>query len=124
MAPHGVPCGHCPVRTPFRADPETFARARELRFEPPLDAGIEPAVIALVTAGVETFESCEGGAEHAFPDPTVKFEGDTYEGFRALAVALAFGLRVYRLRRVWGVRDGYPHGPWWEMTFRSKVTAE
>jgi hypothetical protein len=114
----GVPCADCPCRTPFRADPETFRQARNLYFENPLDPGIEQAVITLLTGGVETFESCEGGPGHSFPEPTVKFEGATSEGFRALALASAYGLPVYRLRRVWGIRkDGFPHGPWWEMTF-------
>ena len=30
-------------------------------FDPPLDRGIAAAVSALVAAGIETFESCEGG---------------------------------------------------------------
>jgi hypothetical protein len=34
-----------------------------------------------------------------------------------LAAALAWGLPVHRLRRVWGVLNGTLHGPWWEMTF-------
>jgi hypothetical protein len=92
-------------------------RAREMRFDPPLDEGIREIVVVLVGNGVETFESCEGGRGHCFPEPTVRFEGDSSEGLRALAVALENGLPVARLRRVWGVIDGQIHGPWWEMTF-------
>lgn len=110
-------CSSCPSRTPFRPDPGTIQRAQELEFEPPLDAGIRDIVLTLVAAGVETFESCQGGPGHAFPEPTVRFEGDVSEGPRAFAVAVANGLPVYRLRRTWGVRDGMLHGPWWEMTF-------
>lgn len=110
-------CDACPSRTPFMADPETIQRAQELEFEPPLDPGIRDIVIALVAQGIETFESCEGGEDHAFPEPTVRFEGDLPEGPRAVAVALAFGLPISRLRRTWGIRDGMLHGPWWEMTF-------
>ena len=87
-------------------------------FEPPLDPGIEDAVIALRAAGVETFESCEGGDGHAYPEPTVRFHGERPAGFVALAAAMYAGLPVKDLRRVWPVLDGEPTGPWWEMTFR------
>lgn len=86
-------------------------------FDPPLDAGIEPIVAALVSAGVETFESCEGGIGHAFPEPTVRFHGDEAEGFRVLAVAMSLGMDVSELRRSWRLESTGPVGPWWEMTF-------
>jgi hypothetical protein len=110
-------CAQCPGRTPFRPDPDNLARAKKLRFEPPLDEGIRDIVVMLIANGVETFESCEGGPGHGFPVPTVRFEGATSEGLRALSVALENGLPVYALRRTWGVIDGLIHGPWWEMTF-------
>jgi hypothetical protein len=112
-------CEHCPGRTPFRPDPENLARAKELHFEPLLDKGIRDIVVMLIANGVETFESCEGGEGHSFPEPTVRFEGRDSEGLRALSVALENGLPVRRLRRVWGIQDNVLHGPWWEMTFRS-----
>ena len=86
-------------------------------FDPPLDPGISQAVLALRRADVETFESCEGGIGHAYPEPTVRFYGEVAEGFRALATALHAGLPVAELRRVWPVHDGEPTGPWWELTF-------
>jgi hypothetical protein len=110
-------CDHCPGRTPLRPDPDNLARARELQFEPPLDEGISEFVIALIANGVEAFESCEGGDGHSFPEPTVRFEGGSSEGLRALSVALENGFPVAELRRVWGVVDGQIHGPWWVMTF-------
>jgi hypothetical protein len=110
-------CDHCPGRTPLRPDPENLARARELRFEPPLDEGIRDIVIMLIANGVEAFESCEGGEGHSFAEPTVRFEGGSSEGLRALSVALENGLPVAELRRAWGVVDGPIHGPWWVMTF-------
>lgn len=112
-------CAHCPGRTPFRPDPENLARAKELQFEPPLDKGIRDIVIMLIANGVETFESCEGGNGHCFPEATVRFEGAESEGLRAVSVALENGLPVRRLRRVWGIQENALHGPWWEMTFRS-----
>ena len=86
-------------------------------FDPPLDPGIVQAVIALRAAGVETFESCQGGDGHAYTEPTVRFHGQQSEGFKALAAAMAAGLNVAGLRRVWPVLDGEPTGPWWELTF-------
>ncbi len=105
------------MKTPFRPDPESIQRARESYFEPPLDEDIREIVITLVASGIETFESCEGGRGHSFPEPTVRFEGGSSEGLRALSVALENGLPVARLRRTWGIIDGTIHGPWWEMTF-------
>lgn len=86
-------------------------------FDPPLDPGIARAVQVLNEAGIETYESCEGGPGHAYPEPTVRFHGGRGEGFCALAVALDAGLVVGELRRVWTVLDGEPHGPTWELTF-------
>jgi hypothetical protein len=110
-------CENCPSKTPFRPDPERIQKARNLEFDPPLDDGIREIVITLASNGVETFESCEGGRGHSFPLPTVRFEGSSAEGLRALSVALANGLPVAELRRTWGLIDGAIHGPWWEMTF-------
>jgi hypothetical protein len=82
-----------------------------------VDDGIRDVVVALNRAGVETFESCEGGSGHGYPDPTVRFYGGRSEGMRALAAALAANLPVAELRRVWIVLDDEPSGPWWELTF-------
>jgi hypothetical protein len=82
-----------------------------------LDAGIRDTVMALRAAGVETFESCEGGDGHAYFEPTVRFHGDQSAGYLAVAAALRCGLRVFELRRVWPVIRGELTGPWWEMTF-------
>jgi len=89
------------------------------KFSPPLDPGIVQAVKVLRSVGVETFESCEGGSGHAYPEPTVRFYGDQTEGFRALAAAMRGGLRVAELRRTWPVLDDEPTGPWWELTLRT-----
>lgn len=84
-----------------------------------LDPGIREVVGVLMSNGIETFESCEGGRGHAYPEPTVRFHGERSEGFRALAVATAHGLRVLALRRTWPINDGEPTGPWWELVLRS-----
>jgi hypothetical protein len=110
-------CERCPSRTPLRPDPDNLARAQKLQLELPLDEGIREIVITLLANGIETFESCEGGAGHSFTEPTVRFEGASSEGLRALSVALENGLPVAELRRSWGIVDGLIHGPWWVMTF-------
>lgn len=89
-----------------------------------LDPGIADIVALLLSKGVETFESCQGGPGHAFPEPTVRFYGHRDEGFRALAIALQHGLRVSEVRRYWSVIDGEPTGPHWEMVFSSAARRE
>src|SRR6266511_1699482 len=74
--------------------------------DPPLDQGIATTVRLLVNAGVETFESCQGGEGHDYPLPTVRFHGPPAEGFRAYAVAVTHGLPVRSLTRVWRVDYG------------------
>src|SRR5438094_8459268 len=70
------------------------AETNSMTFDPPLDSGIASAVEVLTSAGVETFESCEGGHGHAYPEPTVRFHGDHSEGLRALAIAMRASLPV------------------------------
>jgi hypothetical protein len=89
-----------------------------------LDRGIADAVRVLREADVETFESCEGGEGHAYPEPTVRFHGEAPEGLRALAVAMEAGLPVLELRRVWAIQDGEPNGPWWELVFAPTTASE
>src|SRR5438309_4697877 len=90
-------------------------------FSLPIDRGIAHAVKVLSDAGIETYESCEGGDGHAFPEPTVRFYGDKAEGYRAASIALQLGLPVTALRRFWSVIDGELTGPHWEMTFREQA---
>jgi len=104
------PCMKCAVS-------KTMIEQFMNNYDPPLDPGIASAVRVLSDAGVETFESCQGGTGHAYPDPTVRFHGDQAEGFKALAVAIQGGLQVAELRRVWPLQDNEPTGPWWELTF-------
>ena len=125
-------------------DPETKRNTRGLilhtgRSEPPkapaspeppsapkvpgqIDAGIRKAVELFQKHGVETFESCEGGPGHSYPEPTVAFYGTHAAGWRAVAVCLDYGLPVLSLRRVWDVLDTSDvTGPHWEITFRRRM---
>lgn len=88
-----------------------------------LDPGIGGYVRALRDAGVETYESCEGGPGHALPDPTVRFHGERAAGWHALAAAQAIGMPVLELRWTWPINDGEPSGPYWELVFRARAAA-
>jgi hypothetical protein len=83
-----------------------------------IDPGIARAVAILQAGGVETFESCEGGPGHAFPEPTIRFHGTPAAGPHALSVCMNHDLPVMALRRVWYMEYGEPKGPKWELTFR------
>lgn len=83
-----------------------------------VDPGVREYVRVLRAGGIETFESCEGGPDHAYPVPTVRFHGGVGAGYAALAVALDYGLPVQELRRTGPVVDGVLTGPHWELTFR------
>jgi hypothetical protein len=82
-----------------------------------LDPGIREAVLILRRAGVETIESCEGGSGHAYPEPTIRFQGSHWEGYRAFAVAMEHGLPVLALRYTYPTSNGHLQAPCWEMVF-------
>jgi hypothetical protein len=88
-----------------------------------LDAGIRRAVLILRANGVETFESCEGGEGHACPDPTIRFHGGTWAGYRAFAIAMEHGLPVLHLRYCFTAVNGHLEAPCWELTFAPSVRA-
>lgn len=84
-------------------------------FDPPLDEKIAPYVRILNERGIETFESCQGGAGHSYAEPAIRFHGQFGEGFLALAIALDHNFPVTALRRYWSIEDGEPVGPAWEL---------
>lgn len=86
-----------------------------------VDDGIRYAVRVLLAKGIETHQSCQGGAGHAYPYPTVDFGGDNGAGYRAFGIALSYGLPVRDLSRVWYNNYGELDGPLWRLTFRKPV---
>ena len=66
-----------------------------------IDEGIRPAVEILRKHGFETFESCESGKEHCFPEPTVRFFGDEFDCIRAYETCELNNLNVYEVKRVY-----------------------
>lgn len=99
------------------ADPTVSAYARALDPECPLDRWISFAVKVLRDDGIETYESCQGGPGHSYPEPSIRFHGTGSDGLRAVAAARSYGLPVFSLRRFWSMTDGELTGPQWEITF-------
>ena len=89
------------------------------------DEGIEYVVRLLMTNDIKTFESCEGGEGHAYPEPTVCFEEDRPgDEFRALALCMELDLPVSELRRVYRVNVMRPQElekPHWQLVFWKRV---
>lgn len=96
----------------------------EVGVDLPLDRWIGYAVKVLRDVGIETYESCQGGPGHAFPDPTVRFHGTSTTGFTAFSVARDHGLPVYAVRRFWSITDGELTGPSWEIVFHPRRVLE
>src|SRR5437660_10718891 len=74
-----------------------------------IDPAIRREVRILWENGIETFESCQGGPGHSFPEPTVRFHGTSAQGFKALGIALQHALKVTALRRYYDIMDGEAH---------------
>jgi len=87
--------------------------------ELPIDHGVRRYVLILRAEGIETFESCQGGDGHAYPEPTIRFHGNAFEGYKAFAIAMTYGLPVAGVRQAYSVEAQRLTGPWWEMTFRT-----
>lgn len=98
---------------------ERVKLAAEICPAAPLDPGIVEAVKALLDAGLQTAESCEGGKDHAYDRPTVVLIGGSADGWRALAVCKELRFPIRSLERYWPIEDGEPRGPWWRLTFQS-----
>jgi hypothetical protein len=82
-----------------------------------IDSGIAYELRILRDNGIETTESCQGGQGHPFPVPTIRFCGGRAAGFKAVEIAVTYGLKMSELRRVWNMQDGELTGPEWEITF-------
>lgn len=85
-----------------------------------LDAGIRDIVKILIDAGVETFESCQGGKGHSMHEPTVRFHGTVAAGWYALSICLDHGLPVLSIGQYWDVNENQPTGPYWQIVFRKQ----
>jgi hypothetical protein len=75
-----------------------------------LDEGIKEAVIILNKHGFKTFESCQGGKGHSFPEPTILFEGSEFDLIRAFETCQLYKLCVFEARRVFTKTSIYKNG--------------
>lgn len=84
-----------------------------------LDKGIRFAVRVLHAAGIETCQSCQGGAGHAYDRPTIDLTagGDDSKGFEALAALRDYGLPVTEVAIVWNIQNGHPYEKLWRIVF-------
>jgi hypothetical protein len=99
-----------PLRTKLWADPHAYDG---------IDEGIRFAVRVLHSRGIETCQSCQGGAGHAYPAPTVDMLAGSNDaaGFMALAYLHAFGLPVVSVSKCWSVSNGEPFEMLWRIEF-------
>lgn len=91
-----------------------------LIYDPPLDPEIKDYVEILNKEGIETFESCQGGKDHSYPEPTIRFYGEFSEGFRAFSIACQYNFPISSLQRIWIVIEKELTGPYWEIVLFNK----
>lgn len=66
-----------------------------------IDKHILPVVEILNHYGFKTFESCQGGNDHCFDKPTIRFEGNELDLIRACEICELEGYIVEDARRVY-----------------------
>lgn len=82
-----------------------------------LDVGIRFPVRVLHARGVQTGQSCQGGAGHSYDRPTVDlWGGGRFDGLVALAALEEYGLRVRDLSFIWHIEHGLPVEQHWRLT--------
>jgi hypothetical protein len=99
-----------------------FAQEIDPGGDGPIDSGIVRAVKLLMDHGVETHQSCEGGEDHSYPEPTIDFGGGQGAPWKALSICNTYGLPVSAIRRRWRIgRDGHPFEDCWQITFSQRL---
>jgi hypothetical protein len=90
-----------------------------------LDEGIRFAVRVLHAAGIETCQSCQGGADHGYENATVDLPAgpDDLAGFQALAVLEEYGLDVGSVSKVWNISRGMPFEVLWRVELTDEARA-
>lgn len=96
--------------------PETFYQD--------LDPGIRFAVRVLHANGFETCQSCQGGKDHAYFEPTVEMIAGGFgdaAGMEVLGPLTAYGLQVITVELVWNIDQGLPYEKLWRITFAQSM---
>ncbi len=104
--------------------PYALKLVQDKKFDLPLDTGIERAVLFLINNGIETWESCEGGEGHSYPEPAVRFHGGYSELLRAASLLIGRQFPVKRFSRVHRVIEGELDRMTNEVVFYKKVPLE
>ena len=84
-----------------------------------LDEGIRFPVRVLHAHGVETGQSCQGGAGHSYEKPSIDLWGQPVElatAFHAMTVLTTYGLEPDSVALRWRVVNGLPVEPLWRVT--------
>lgn len=81
-----------------------------------IDKGILPAVKIMREHGFETFESCEGGDEHAYAESTIFFYGNEFDCLRAYEICVLYNLNVDYVGRIFQ-KEGLEIGTVWNKPF-------
>lgn len=97
------------------------AEVRPMTTRSGLDRGIRAFVEILQQEGVETVQSCQGGAVHAYELPTIDLVGGPGAGYHALGIALNYGLPVLELRWSANMHGGHLERPVWSLVFRDNA---
>ena len=81
------------------------------------DPEIIPILKILNENGIDTFESCQGGIEHAFGKPTICFEGNYETAMKVMNLCKKFNIDYFRKYYCYET-DGTFRGPEWEIVFK------
>lgn len=78
-----------------------------------LDEGIRPAVEILSKHGFITYESCQGGKGHTYPEATVRFYGGEYDLLRAYDICEIYKLNLIEGKRIFRKEPVYDENKNW-----------
>lgn len=101
---------------PHRA-PERMSREKLADIDP----GIREVVAVLNWHKIETCQSCHGGPDHAYPEPTVDFLGTMASALLALGRVVQLGFPVRELRHKWRIEEGAPVEDVWQLVFSDSI---
>lgn len=99
-------CPVCGDEYDPEGNPKDMAQPQNAPDTPELDTAIAPLVRYLRRKGIDTFESCEGGPDHVFPWPIIRFRGDLIKRMEAFNYLRHIGAPMIYIKKASFV--GYP----------------
>ena len=87
------------------------------------DPEIIPILRILNENGIKTFESCQGGIEHAFGKPTIRFHGNYDTAMKVMNLCNQHNFSINYFRKYYVYESPYENiyefkGPRWEVIFK------